>query len=113
MPDQNKFPRRERLTRPRDFLDAYRHGNKRVGRYLVCYMVRRDGQGRKIGLTVSRKVGNAVVRNRVKRYIREAYRTQRLEVPEDAHIVVVARKAAARLSYAECAQAVHQGLGMK
>jgi len=76
-------------------------------------MVRRDGQGRKIGLTVSRKVGNAVVRNRIKRYIREAYRNQRLELPEDAHIVVVARKAAAELSCLECAQAVRQGLGTK
>jgi ribonuclease P protein component len=76
-------------------------------------MIRRDGQGRKIGLTVSRKVGNAVVRNRLKRYIREAYRTQRLELPEDAHIVVVARKAAAELSYPECERAVRQGLGMK
>jgi ribonuclease P protein component len=59
-------------------------------------------------MAVSRKVGKAVVRNRIKRYIREIYRTHRAELPEDVHLVVVARPAAARLNYAQALQAIRQ-----
>jgi ribonuclease P protein component len=52
------------------------------------------GSGR-IGITVSRKVGGAVVRNRVKRWIRECYRRRRTDFPTQVDFVVVARPAAA------------------
>jgi ribonuclease P protein component len=52
------------------------------------------GTGR-MGVTVSRKVGGAVVRNRVKRWIRECYRRRRSEFPSQVDVVVVARPAAA------------------
>ncbi|MBN2312266.1 MAG: ribonuclease P protein component [Candidatus Hydrogenedentes bacterium] len=108
MPGRNQFPRRERLTRRRDYLSIYQQGEKRVGRQFVCYTVRREGQGRKIGLAVSRKVGKAVVRNRVKRYIREVYRTHRGELSDDMHVIVVARPASASLDYSQCAHALRQ-----
>ena len=57
----------------------------------------------RIGLTVSRKVGNAVVRNRVKRRIREWFRRSRAAVPAGTETVVIARASAARISYAELA----------
>ena len=102
MPGPERFPQRERLTRQRDYLFIYRHGRKRVGDAFICYVVRRTGQGRKMGSAVSRKVGSAVVRNRVKRYIREIYRKHRGLMPEDAHLVVVARPASAGLDYPAC-----------
>lgn len=108
VPGQNKFPSRERLTRQSEYLDVYRNGEKQVGRAFICYAVRRHGQGRKLGIAVSRKVGKAVVRNRLKRYVRETYRTHRAELAEDAHIVFVARPAAVALDYAECEQAIRQ-----
>jgi ribonuclease P protein component len=49
-----------------------------------------------------------VVRNRLKRYIRETYRTHRAHLAEDAHIVFVARPAAAALDYAACEHAIRQ-----
>jgi ribonuclease P protein component len=52
------------------------------------------GTGR-IGVTVSRKVGGAVVRNRVKRWLRECYRRRRSDFPGQVDVVVVARPAAA------------------
>jgi ribonuclease P protein component len=52
------------------------------------------GRGR-MGVTVSRKVGGAVVRNRVKRWLRECYRRRRTDFPTEVDVVVVARPAAA------------------
>ena len=106
MPGRCIYPRSERLTRRGEYLSVYRDGVKRVGRTFICYVARREGQGRKFGCAVSRKVGNAVVRNRVKRYLREIYRAHREALPEDAHVVLVARPAAARATYHDCHTAV-------
>ncbi len=101
------FPRDERLTRRAEFLRIYREGEKHVGRAFVLYALHCPGQGRKIGFTVSRKVGKAVTRNRVKRVMREVYRRHRPELAQGVHIVAVARPAAARLSYQEAWAALH------
>jgi ribonuclease P protein component len=72
---------------------AIQNGGRRVGgTHLLLFA--RAGSGR-IGITVSRKVGGAVVRNRVKRWIRECYRRRRSEFPGHVDMVVVARNAAA------------------
>jgi ribonuclease P protein component len=110
VPDQETFPRNERLSRKDEFQHAYREGEKCVHEAFVCYVVRRAGQGRKLGCAVSRKVGGAVVRNRVKRYIREFYRAHRGRIPDDVHLVVVARAASAGLSCGECAEAMRETL---
>ena len=86
----------------------YREGEKRVGETFVCYTARRAGQGRKMGLAVSRKVGRAVVRNRVKRRIREIYRTHRGQLGEDVHVVIVARQSSASLNYHQSEEALRQ-----
>lgn len=108
MPGRESFPRRERLTSPNEFRDVFEHGRKAVGKAFVCYVVRREGQGRKLGMAVSRKVGGAITRNRVKRYIREFYRTSRDCLDEDTRIVVVARPGAGNLSFAECQDELRQ-----
>jgi ribonuclease P protein component len=99
MPGAQGFPRSERLTRRSDYLRVYETGRKRVGRAFICYTARQAGQSRKVGFAVSRKVGSAVVRNRVKRYLREIYRQNKESLPADAHVVVVARPASAELDY--------------
>ncbi|MDZ4861477.1 MAG: ribonuclease P protein component [Candidatus Hydrogenedentes bacterium] len=108
MPGLQAFPRHERLTRKRDFTAVFEQGRKSVGPSFVCYVLWREGQGRKFGFAVSRRVGNAVVRNRVKRYLREFYRRRRAQICEDTHVVVVARPYAAKLGYAQCAQAMQR-----
>jgi ribonuclease P protein component len=61
-----------------------------------------------MGCAVSRKVGSAVVRNRIKRYVREVYRTHRGQLSNDVHLVIVARVASVGLDYQECAAAIHE-----
>ena len=111
MPGPRAFPRHERLTRRIEYLAVFEHGRKRVGSAFICYVVRREGQGRKFGFAVSRKVGCAVVRNRVKRFLREFYRTHRAQFVDDAHVVVVARPSAAILIYDQCFKAMARLLG--
>ena len=91
-----------------EFSTVYEQGTKLVGRAFVCYQVRREGQGRKFGVTVSRKVGKAVTRNRVKRYLREIYRTHRPHLAQDVYLVMVARPSSARMTFNQCRDAVRR-----
>ena len=106
MSGRETFPRRERLTETREYQSVYAQGTRTVGSAFICYVVRQEGQGRKFGLAVSRKVGGAVTRNRVKRYIREIYRAFRKHMVDDVRLVVVARPSSAKLSFAQCKDAI-------
>jgi ribonuclease P protein component len=87
--------RRRRLSRSGDFDRVYREGNSRGNRFLVLYsFARRDDEssdGARLGLSVGRKIGKAVTRNKVKRGIREAFweLSDGLEAEHD--YVIVAR----------------------
>ena len=89
-----------RLRRSADFERVYRHGRSHANRYLVMYAFPRghDGQEPRLGVSVGRKVGGAVERNRVKRLLREAFRTASARLPRDHDFVVVARPDAASLA---------------
>ena len=106
MAHQNAFPRCEHLTKRAQYLHVYEHGSKWVGRQFIFYLVREEGVERKFGVAVTRKVGNAVVRNRVKRYIREAYRHHRHRLDTGVLMVIVARPYAAKLTSTEAQEAV-------
>jgi ribonuclease P protein component len=78
LPDTGKpgFPSPARLRKRAEFL-AVRRGEKRRGRlFLVEVLDRGDGNAPRVGLTVTKKVGNAVVRNRIRRRLREAVRVK-------------------------------------
>jgi ribonuclease P protein component len=102
------FRRHERLTRKSEYQYAYTHGRKRVGDAFICYTVRHAGQGRKLGCAVSHRVGSAVVRNRIKRYIREVYRQHRDLIAPDTQVVFVARQRSAAMAYQDCERAILQ-----
>jgi ribonuclease P protein component len=86
--------RRHRLSRSRDFDAVYRRGTSVSTRYLVLHWFPRedDVEGPpRLGLAVPKSVGAAVVRNRVKRVLREAWRDLLAEVPAGHDYVLVAR----------------------
>jgi len=85
--------KRRRLSRSGEFDRVYRDGSSHATRYLVLYSFPRgeeDG-GARLGVSVSRRVGGAVERNRVKRALREAFWELDEELPNDHDFVLVAR----------------------
>ena len=84
--------RRHRLSRSRDFDAVYRHGRSVSTRFLVLYSFARDDDGPpRIGFAVPKGTGSAVVRNRVKRQLREAWRACLPEIPPGRDYVLIVR----------------------
>ncbi len=85
--------RRNRLSRSRDFDAVYRSGRSASTRFLVLYWFpREDGDGEtRLGLAVPKSTGGAVVRNRMKRRLREAWRSLLPDVPVGRDYVLIAR----------------------
>jgi ribonuclease P protein component len=108
-------PKRGRLSRSADFERVYRHGRSVGNRFLVLYAFPRgetapDGEGPRLGLSVSRKVGGAVERNHVKRLLREAFAGEAERLPGDQDVVVVARPEARDLAERDGLAGVRQAL---
>jgi len=90
----------ERLHKRKDFLRLYSRGRRVYTPTQVAYFLQNVGDRHRLGVTVSRKIGKAATRNRVKRSLRELFRTSKKRCPPCFDIVVNARKPAARASYA-------------
>ena len=86
--------RRYRLSRSRDFDAVYRHGRSVSTRFLVLYWFPRDDDGDpRLGIAVPKGAGTAVERNRVKRRLRETWRSRLAQVPPGRDYVLIARPA--------------------
>ena len=101
-----RFQRADRILCSRDFSRAIKSGKRRISESFAVAITRRaevsigesPEERTRLGVTVSKRVGNAVVRNRVKRCIREWFRQERAELPRNSDIVVTARPRARDLS---------------
>jgi len=106
--------RRRRLSRSAEFERVYRQGRSKANRYLVLYAFPReegpDDDGPRLGLSVSRRVGGAVDRTRVKRVLREAFWEEARRLPAGSDYVVVARPESLGLTEREGADGVRTAL---
>jgi ribonuclease P protein component len=101
-------PQRRRLSRSAEFERVYRQGRSKGNRFFVLYVFPRAeadatpaDEGPRLGLSVSRRVGGAVERTRVKRVLREAFWSEAERLPEGSDYVVVARPEAGPLAERE------------
>lgn len=77
-----------------EFLNVYHHGKSYANRYLVMYILKNGSSNNRYGITVSKKVGNSVVRHRVTRLIRESIRLNVEKFENGYDIVIIARNTA-------------------
>ena len=118
---RDRAPRRRRLSRSAEFERVYRQGRSKGNRFLVLYAFPRSDEdaearasaeedGPRLGLSVSRKVGGAVDRNRVKRVLREAFWQEAERLPSGSDYVVVARPDARDLAEREGTEGMRTAL---
>jgi ribonuclease P protein component len=110
-------PPRRRLSRSAEFERVYRQGRSKANRFFVLYVFPRaddgpagDDEGPRLGLSVSRRVGGAVERTRVKRVLREAFWAEAERLPAGSDYVVVARPEAGGLAEREGTPGVQASL---
>jgi len=88
-----RFGKAARILRRREFLAVQQRGERLFAGKLVVLALHSRGEGPRIGITVPGKVANAVIRNRIKRWVREAYRAVAADLPP-VDLVVIARSGA-------------------
>ncbi len=91
----------ESLKKNQDFRCVYSNGRSCADRYLVMYILKNHTSGNRLGISVSKKVGNSIVRHRLTRLIRESYRLNETNFSNGLDIVIVVRFSARDASYHE------------
>ncbi len=80
------------LKNNRDFVNVYTSGKSYANKFLVIYTLKNNSDRNRLGISVSKKVGNSVIRHRLKRLIKESYRLHEKMFNSGLDIVVIARK---------------------
>jgi ribonuclease P protein component len=101
-PKRLRLSRLTRLTQSRDFARVRLEGQRLVlGCLIANWQVLPEGQGPKVGVVTSKKIGAAVVRNRARRLLRESFRLHQHELAKPVALVLVARNSIAQKKFAE------------
>lgn len=100
----------ESIKKNSNFVNVYHHGKSYANKYLVMYVLNNDSDQNRYGITVSKKVGNSVVRHRVTRLIRESIRLNEEKFDRGFDIVIIARNTAKNKNYYDISSAfLHLG----
>ncbi|RQD73909.1 MAG: ribonuclease P protein component [Candidatus Syntrophonatronum acetioxidans] len=89
----------EKIKKNREYRDVYKKGKKFVSSFTVLYVMPNEREKTRVGITVSKKIGNSVTRNRVKRIYREVCRLKEKDMKNGYDLVIVARKKAKELDF--------------
>jgi len=90
----------------KDFQIVYKKGKSYANKYLVMYILENNSKENRIGISVSKKVGNSIIRHRITRLIRESYRLHKNNFKQGYDIVVIARTTAKDKTYQEIESAL-------
>lgn len=107
------FPKQERLLKRPQFLSVQRSGRRWRAKHLIVLSSPNDVGWARFGFTVSRKVGNAVIRNRVRRRMRDIVRLARQSWPPGLDVILIARPSAAGACYADLERDFHSWLSQR
>ena len=90
--DKRTFGKDERIRSKRDYLTVYQQGVRSHSRHFTVIAHRNPTGKKRLGITVGKKVGNAVKRNRIKRLLREFFRLNKEQFPPSQDTVIMARR---------------------
>ena len=94
------------LKKNKEFQNVYKNGRSFANRYFVMYIYKNNLSENRLGISVSKKVGNSVVRHRITRLVREVFRLQGQLFNSGLDIVVTARTGAVGIKYADAEKAI-------
>ena len=94
-----KFPKTDRILKRDLFRRVYEQGRKVQFRYFTAFVLAKQEQGVRIGVTATRKIGNSVERNRARRLIREAFRKNKWLAPNGVDIVINVKRPLVEAQY--------------
>ena len=107
------FPRTMHLLRHADFERVYKQGRRHFAAHMTVFYLRRlAGEGLRVGFTVSRALGGAVDRNRMKRRLREAVRVHHSVCTASADVVINPKKSLLKADFSELVREVGQAFGV-
>lgn len=90
----------------KDFSKVYNQGKSFANKYLIMYVLKVENYDKRLGISVSKKVGNSIIRHRVTRLIREAYRLNEKNLCNNIDIVIIGRPNAKGKGYREIESAI-------
>lgn len=96
----------ESLKKNRDFQKVYRRGKSNANKYLIMYLLQNESERNRLGISVSKKVGNSVVRHHMTRLIRESYRLNEEKFKPGYDIIVIVRPSAKEIGFHEAESAL-------
>ncbi|MDN4494156.1 ribonuclease P protein component [Ureibacillus aquaedulcis] len=103
--------KRQRVKKNEDFQKVFKKGKSFANRQFVVYCLQKENQEEfRIGLSVGKKIGKAVTRVQIKRYIRQAFLELKSEVRQDMDYVIIARNQAATLDFHETKKSIEHVL---
>lgn len=107
----NGMKKEFRIKKNEEFSRVFNEGKSVANRQFVLYFLRKEEQKHfRIGLSVSKRVGNAVTRNRIKRIIRVVFHELKEELKGEYDFVVIARQPTAKMNYHEMKKSLHHVL---